>query len=387
MAEVKRDGGTFEEGLATAIQAILLSPHFLFRLEQVPAMPLPIASARSLSQHELASRLSYFLWSSMPDDALLAAADRGRLAQPAALAAQVKRMLLDPKSHALVENFGGQWLQVRRLESVKPDRKRFPNFDEYLRLSMQRETELFFESIVREDRSILDFIDANYTYLNERLANFYNVPNVQGTEFRKVSFPTDAHRGGLLGQASVLTISSYANRTSPVLRGKWVLENLVGTPPPPPPPDVPNLDEAKLGLSSSMREQLEQHRQNAICASCHVRMDPLGFGLENFDAIGAWRTKDGLFPINASGTLPDGKSFDGPQGLISILKAQPDAFAECLARKLLIYALGRGLEPGDDPAVKTIVKNVGTDNYRFSSLVLGIVNSEPFQKRRPENLR
>ena len=274
---------------------------------------------------------------------------------------------------------------MRKLESVKPDRKRFPEFDEYLRLSMQRETELFFESIVREDRSILDFIDANYTYLNERLARFYNVPNVQGSEFRKVLFANDAHRSGLLGQASVLTVSSYANRTSPVLRGKWVLENLVGAPPPPPPPDVPNLDEAKIGLSSSMREQLEQHRKNAICASCHTRMDPLGFGLENFDAIGAWRTKDGQFPINASGILPDGRSFEGPQGLESILKAQPDAFAECLARKLLIYALGRGLEPDDDAAVKQIVKNVGTDHYRFSSLVLGIVNSDPFQKRRRES--
>ena len=323
----------------------------------------------------------------MPDDALLAVADRGQLAQPKALEAQVRRMLLDPKSRALVQNFGGQWLQVRKLESVKPDRKRFPEFDEYLRLSMRRETEMFFESIVREDRSILDFIDANYTYLNERLAHFYNVPNVQGTEFRKVLFAKDAHRGGLLGQASVLTISSYANRTSPVLRGKWVLDNLVGAPPPPPPPDVPNLDEAKIGLSSSMREQLEQHRKNAVCASCHTRMDPLGFGLENFDAIGAWRTKDGQFPINASGTLPDGRSFEGPQGLESILKAQPEAFAECLTRKLLIYALGRGLEPYDDPAVKKIVKDVAMDNYRFSSLVLGIVKSELFQKRRRENPR
>jgi hypothetical protein len=385
ISDVQRDGGSFEEGLATAIQAILLSPHFLFRIERAPATPLTIASARSLSQHELASRLSYFLWSSMPDDALLAAADRGKLAQPKTLVAQVRRMLLDPKSHALIENFGGQWLQVRKLESVKPDRKRFPEFDEYLRLSMRRETEMFFESIVREDRSILDFIDANYTYLNERLARFYKVPDVQGTEFRKVLFATDAHRGGLLSHASVLTISSYANRTSPVLRGKWVLENLVGAPPPPPPPDVPNLDETKIGTSEGMREQLEQHRKNAVCASCHTRMDPLGFGLENFDAIGAWRTKDGQFPINASGTLPDGRSFDGLQGLESILKAQPDAFAECLTRKLLIYALGRGLEPDDDPAVKKIVKSVATDNYRFSSLVVGIVKSELFQKRRREN--
>src|SRR6266850_4106528 len=351
IADVRRDGGSFEEGLATAIQAMLLSPHFLFRIERLPATPQTVAYARLLSQHELASRLSYFLWSSMPDDALLAAADRGKLAQPAALVAQVRRMLLDPKSHALVENFGGQWLQVRKLESVKPDRKRFPDFDEYLRLSMRRETEMFFESIVHEDRSILDFIDANYSYLNERLARFYNVPNVHGPAFRRVLFARDAHRSGLLGQASVLTISSYANRTSPVLRGKWVLDNLVGAPPPPPPPDVPNLDEAKIGLSSSMREQLEQHRKNAVCASCHTRMDPLGFGLE------------------------------------SILKAQPEAFAECLTRKLLIYGLGRGLEPDDDPAVKKIVKNVAADNYRFSSLILGIVKSELFQNRRRENLR
>jgi len=323
----------------------------------------------------------------MPDDALLAAADRGKLAQPAALMAQVRRMLLDPKSHALIENFGGQWLQVRKLESVKPDRKRFPEFDEYLRLSMQRETEMFFESIVRENRSILDFIDANYSYLNERLARFYNIPDVQGAEFRKVLFTPEARRGGLLSQASVLTISSYANRTSPVLRGKWVLDNLVGAPPPPPPPDVPNLDEAKIGSSSSMREQLEQHRKNVVCASCHKGMDPLGFGLENFDAIGAWRTKDGQFPIDASGTLPDGRTFNGPQGLKSILKAQPDAFTECLTRKMLTYALGRGLEPYDDLGVKKIVKSVAADHYRFSSVVLGIVKSELFQQRRRENLR
>jgi len=379
LAGVQKDGGSFAEGLSVAIQAMLLSPQFLFRIERAPATGLTATAARSFSQHEFATRLSYFLWSSMPDDALLAAADRGKLAQPVALEAQVRRMLLDPKSHALVENFGGQWLQVRKLESVKPDRKRFPGFDEYLRLSMRRETELFFASIIREDRSILDFIDADYTYLNERLARFYNVPDVQGPEFRRVQFRPEAHRGGLLGQASVLTISSYANRTSPVLRGKWVLENLVGTPPPPPPPDVPNLDEGKIGLSTTMREQLERHRKNAICASCHTRMDPLGFGLENFDAIGAWRTMDGQFPIQASGTLPDGRSFDGPTELESILKAQPDAFAECLTRKLLIYALGRGLEPYDNHAVSEIVKQAAVDNYRFSSLVLAIVKSEPFK--------
>ena len=323
----------------------------------------------------------------MPDDALLKAADRGRLARPETLAAQVRRMLLDPKADALIDNFGGQWLQVRKLESVKPDLKKFPDFDEYLRLSMARETKMFFESILHEDRSVLDFIDADYSYLNERLARLYGIADVQGPEFRKVLFAHDSQRGGLLTQASVLTISSYANRTSPVLRGKWVLENFVGAPPPPPPPDVPNLDESKIGTTSSMRAQLEQHRKNAICASCHARMDPLGFGLENFDAVGAWRTKDGEFPINAVGTLPDGTSFTGPQGLKSILKAQPDAFAECLTRKMLIYALGRGLENSDDAAVKEIVRKVAADNYRISSLILGIVNSEPFQKQRGESSR
>ncbi len=381
VAQVQKDNGSFEEGLAAGIQAMLLSPHFLFRIEARPPARTSKA-ASSLTQHELASRLSYFLWSSMPDDDLLTAADRGKLSRPAALAAQVRRMLLDPKADALVNNFGGQWLQTRALESVKPDRKKFPDFDEYLRLSMARETAMFFESILREDRSILDFIDADYSYLNERLARFYGVTAVQGPEFRKVSFARDAQRGGLLTHASVLTISSYANRTSPVLRGKWVLDNLLGTPPPPPPPDVPNLNEEKIGTTSSLREQLELHRKNPICASCHVRMDPLGFGLENFDATGAWRTKDGEFPINASGTLPDGRSFDGPPGLKSILKAQPDRFTESLTRKLLMYALGRGLETSDAGAVDEIVRKVAADNYRMSSLILGIVNSEPFQKRR-----
>jgi len=382
VTSVQKETGSFEEGLAVAIQAILMSPNFLFRVEKLPASTT--ASSRQLSQHELASRLSYFLWSSMPDDALLLAADKGKLARPDVLEAQVRRMLLDSKSQSLVDNFGGQWLQVRKLESVKPDGKRFPEFDEYLRLSMARETQVFFASIIREDRSILDFIDADYSYLNERLARFYKIPNVTGPEFRKVSFDPESHRGGLLTQASVLTISSYANRTSPVLRGKWVLENLVGAPPPPPPPDVPNLDEAKIGKTSSMREQLEQHRKNAICASCHSRMDPLGFGLENFDAIGAWRSKDGEFTIDSSGTLPDGNSFSGPQGLKAILKQKPDAFAECLTRKLMIYALGRGLEPADEGVVKEIVKSVSANNYRFSSLIMGIVESPAFQRRRGE---
>lgn len=246
---------------------------------------------------------------------------------------------------------------------------------------------MFFKSILREDRSILDFIDADYSYLNERLARFYGLTEVQGPEFRKVAFARNAQRGGLLTHASVLTISSYANRTSPVLRGKWVLDNLLGSPPPPPPPDVPNLNEEKIGTTSSLREQLELHRKNPICASCHVRMDPLGFGLENFDAVGAWRTKDGEFPINAAGELPDGRSFNGPHGLKSILKAQPDRFTETLTRKLLMYALGRGLETSDVAAVNEIVSKVAADDYRMSSLILGIVNSQPFQKRRGESAR
>lgn len=377
VAQVQNENGSFEEGLAVGIQAMLLSPHFLFRIEARPPK-----AATSLSQHELASRLSYFLWSSMPDDELLTAADKGKLSRPATLAAQVRRMLLDPKADALANNFLGQWLQTRALESAKPDAKKFPDFDEYLRLSMARETTMFFKSILHEDRSILDFIDADYSYLNERLARFYGLTEVQGPEFRKVAFARDTQRGGLLTHASVLTISSYANRTSPVLRGKWVLDNLLGSPPPPPPPDVPNLNEEKIGTTSSMREQLELHRKNPICASCHVRMDPLGFGLENFDAVGAWRTKDGEFPINASGELPDGRSFTGPQGLKSILKAQPDRFTETLTRKMLMYALGRGLEPSDAGAVNEIVRKVAADNYRMSSLILGIVNSQPFQKRR-----
>jgi len=388
-AKAQKESGSFEEGLSVGIEAVLLSPHFLFRIERDPSAARinGATSAHPLTQHELASRLSYFLWSSMPDDALLKAADSGQLSKPSELEAQVRRMLQDPKSNSLAQNFAGQWLEVRKLESVKPDRKRFPDFDDYLRRSMGRETELFFQSIIHEDRSILDFIDAKYTFLNERLARFYQIPGVEGPEFRKVQLTADAHRSGILTQASVLTVSSYATRTSPVLRGKWVLGNLLDAAPPPPPPDVPNLDEAKIGSASTLREQLEQHRKNATCASCHSRMDPLGFGLENFDAIGAWRTKDGQFPIDSSGTLPDGRTFSGLQGLESILKGQPDAFSEALTRKLLIYALGRGLEHYDDPSVKKIVKAVAANNYHFSTLILEIVKSAPFQMRKGEGLQ
>jgi mono/diheme cytochrome c family protein len=378
----RKHGDPFEEGVVLAIQAMLVSPHFLFRIERgAQASPQAASAALRLSDYELASRLSYFLWSSMPDDELLRAADQGKLSQPAVLAAEVQRMLKDDKSRALVENFGGQWLELRKLESVKPDRGRFPEFDDYLRISMRRETELFFENVVRQDLSILDFVDGNYSFINERLARFYNITGVAGPEFRKVDL-SGSQRGGLLTQASVLTVSSYATRTSPVLRGKWILENLLNAAPPPPPPDVPNLDEAKIGQSASMRVQLEEHRKNPTCASCHARMDPLGFGLENFDAVGQWRTEDGKFPIDASGTLPDGRIFKGPQELRAILRTDRDAFAEALTEKLLTYALGRGLERYDRIAVKKISERLAAENYRFSALVLEIVKSLPFQMRR-----
>ena len=290
-------------------------------------------------------------------------------------------MLRDPKSHALAENFGGQWLQFRALESVTRDRERFPDFEDYLRLSMRRETSLFFENVIRQDRRILDFIDGRYSFLNERLARHYGVPDVSGPEFRRVDL-SETPRGGVLTQGSVLTVSSYATRTSPVLRGRWVLDNLLDAPPPEPPADIPNLDDAKIGTDVSMREQLAIHRTDPTCASCHRRMDPLGFGLENFDAVGAWRTVDGKFPIDATGSLPDGRSFDGPDELRAILKTDHQAFEQALTSKLLTYALGRGLERYDKRTVSGIVSRLPEHEYRFSGLILEIVNSLPFQSRR-----
>jgi mono/diheme cytochrome c family protein len=381
MTMARKQGDSFEEGLVQSIQAMLVSPHFLFRIEQNRAAA-SVEAPQPIGQHELASRLSYFLWSSMPDEELMRLADRQELRKPEVLAAQVRRMLKDPKSQALVENFGGQWLELRKLESAKPDRKIFPEFEDYLRMSMLKETELFFGDIVRSDRSIINFIDADYTFLNERLARFYGIPGVKGPEFRQVPLAGNAQRGGILTHASVLTVSSYTTRTSPVLRGKWILENILNAPPPPPPPDVPNLDEAKVGSTASLRQQLEEHRKNPTCASCHSRMDPLGFGLENFNAIGQWRTEDGKFPIDSSGTLPDGRTFSGPRELKTILLADRDSFAQGMAEKLLTYALGRGLERYDKPTVKRIAKNAAAQDYRFSGLVLEIVNSLPFQMRR-----
>ncbi len=366
----QKRGGSFEEGISLAIATMLASPNFLFRIE-----------GPSADQYALASKLSYFLWSSMPDEELLRTAEKGTLRNPEVLNAQARRMLADPKAWALVENFAGQWLEIRRLESAQPDRERFPDFDEYLRASMLKETELFFQYVMREDRSILDFIDGPYSFLNERLARHYRIPGVQGSEFRKVDL-SGTGRSGILTQASVLEVSSYGNRTSPVLRGKWILDNILNSPPPPPPANVPSLDEDAVGSSASLRQQLEQHRKNAVCASCHARMDPLGFGFENFDAVGAWRTLDGKFPIDPSGVLPDGKAFRGADELKIVLRQQKDTFAEGLAEKLLTYALGRGLDRTDQPAVKQIVARMATDNYKFSSLLLGVVGSAPFQMQR-----
>jgi hypothetical protein len=379
----RQQGDSFEQGMRVALEAMLVSPRFLFRIERDPNPSNP-AAAHNLSGYELATRLSYFLWSSLPDAELFGLAANDDVHKPEVLDAQMHRMLADPKAKALIENFGGQWLETRNLDSIRPDPARFPMFDDELRRDMKQETALFFESVIREDRSILDFIDADYTFLNERLAKFYGISGIEGKDFRRVDLPPGSQRGGVLTQASVLTVSSYPTRTSPVLRGKWILENILNSPPPPPPPDVPNLDEKAIGSSGTLRQQLEQHRTNPGCRACHARMDPLGFGLENYDAIGQWRTHDGNFPIDATGTLPKGQSFDGPSGLKVVLLRDKDAFAECLAEKLLTYALGRGLEPYDQAAVKSIVSRTVAENYKFSSLVRAIVASPAFQMRRGE---
>ena len=380
VALTQKQGGTFADGIATAIEGLMVSPDFLFRVEKNPPVS---AGSVPVTPTELASRLSYFLWSSMPDEELLRASEAGTLRKPEGLEAQVRRMLKDPKANALVENFAGQWLELRRLESAVPDRDKFPQFEEYLRISMRKESELFFGNIMRQDRSVLEMLDAKYTFLNQRLAEFYGIKTVKGPEFRQVDL-TGTHRGGILTQASVLTASSYATRTSPVLRGKWVLENLLNAPPPPPPPNVPPLEEAKAGTSASLRQVMEAHRANALCASCHSKMDPLGFGLENYNAIGEWRDQDGKFPIDSSGLLPDGRTFKGPEELKAILLSNKAAFADCIAEKMLTYALGRGLEGYDRAAVKEIVNGLAANDYKFSTLVMGIVRSMPFQMKRGE---
>lgn len=378
----RNEGESFEQGIQLALKAVLVSPRFLFRIERDPNPGDPSAAHR-VGDFELASRLSYFLWSSMPDDELLESAADARLHHPEVLEAQVRCMMRDPKARRFVTNFAGQWLELRNLDSVRPDPDKFPEFDSDLRDSMRQETTLFFEYVMHEDRSILDFIDGGYTFLNERLAGLYGIDGIEGDQFRRVGL-AHSERGGVLTQASVLTVSSYPTRTSPVLRGKWLLENVLGAPPPPPPPDAGTLDEDQVNLNGTVREQFEKHRSKPACFSCHSRMDPLGFGLENYDAIGRWRTHEGKFPVDASGALPDGRSFNGSGELKTILKADRNEFARCLTEKMLTYALGRGLESYDRPAVAAICRKLSESDYRFSSLVLGIVNSLPFQMRRGE---
>ena len=361
---------------------MLVSPHFLFRGEAQPEADNTKA-VRPLDEYALASRLSYFLWSSMPDEELFTRAAHRTLRRN--LETEVKRMLEDARSQALVANFAGQWLQLRNLKLMSPDRKRFPAFDETLRAAMQKETELFFERIWREYRSVLEFIDADYSFLNQKLADLYGIEGVEGEQFRRVTF-SGPQRGGLLGQASFLTITSNPTRTSPVKRGKWVLENILGSPPPPPPPNVPELREGKEALTGSLRQRMEQHRADPNCATCHQRMDPIGFGFENFNAIGAWREKDGEYAIDASGQLVSGETFNGPAELKALLVTRKrDEFVQCLARKMLTYALGRGLEYYDKCAVDQICKRLAKDNYKFSTLILEIVKSTPFQMRRGES--
>ena len=381
---VRRDGGSFEEAMRVAVQAILVSPNFLFRVEYGSAPDPGLAGdIRPLTDWELASRLSYFLWSSMPDEALFRAAFEGRLQDPEELARQARRMLQDPRASRFIERFAGQWLQIQNLDTANPDPGRFPDFDDELRLAMRRETELFFGAIVREDRSILDLLDADYTFLNGRLAAHYGIPGVEGPEFRRVDLSGDPRRGGVLTQASILTITSNPTRTSPVKRGKYILDQILGAPIPPPPPDVPELEEGPE-LTGTLRERMEQHSTNPSCASCHKRMDPLGFGFENFDAVGRWRDTDGEAPIDASGTLPGGESFAGPGDLKALLRARSDDFARTLAENLMTYALGRGLEYYDQCAVDRILADLDGHEYRFGRLVADIVSSDAFRKRKVE---
>jgi hypothetical protein len=379
--QTRRTGGSFESGLEMALRGVLVSPHFLFRMESEPKRD---HSVYRVADRDLASRLSFFLWSSVPDDELLDVAEQGRLKDPSVLDAQVRRMLADPRSEALTKNFVAQWLQLRKLEAVTPSEVVFPDFDERLRQAMRRETELFFDSIVREDRNVVDLLAANYTFVNERLALHYGIPNIKGPHFRRVMLPDDSPRRGLLGQASILTVTSHAIRTSPVIRGKWILENILGSPPPPPPANVPPLPERISGAKpASMRDRMAAHRSNPVCAGCHSTIDPAGFALENFDAVGRWRTRDESFaPIDASGALPDGSKFDGLIQFRARLMAKPERFVNTLTEKLLIYALGRGLEYYDMPAVRAIVRDAARMHYRLSAIVTGIVQSPPFQMRR-----
>jgi hypothetical protein len=378
-------GRRFETGIEMALRAILSSPEYLFRIERDPADVRP-GSVYRIGDTELASRLAAFLWSSIPDDRLLDAATQGKLNDPAVLEHQARRMLADSRSDALVTNFAEQWLYLRNLSAANPDPRLFPDFDDNLRQAFRRETELFVDSIKNEDRSVLDLLKANYTFVNERLAKHYGIPNVYGSHFRRVMLPDDSPRGGLLGQASILTVTSYATRTSPVQRGKWVLENLIGMPPPPPPANVPPLkDNGSGGKALSMRERMVEHRANPACSGCHQLMDPIGLSTESFDAIGRWRANsESGAPVDVSGALPDGSAFEGVAGLKRALLNRPELFVSTLTEKLMTYGLGRGLDYYDAPAVRAIIRDARATDYRFSSIVAGIVKSTPFRMRRSE---
>ena len=375
----RNENGNFDAGIESALQFLLASPEFLFRFEADPADLAP-GSRYRISDMALASRLSFFLWSSIPDEPLLTLAAQKKLHEPAVLEQQVRRMLADPKSDALTTNFAEQWLFLRNLKSVAPNLDTFPDFDDNLRQAMKQETELFFRSIMREDRSALDLLNADYTFVNERLARHYGMPGIYGSQFRRVPI-ADERRRGLLGQASILTVTSYPARTSPVQRGKWILTNILGVPPQPPPPNVPALTENGEGKPLSVRERMEMHRANAVCAGCHKVMDPIGFALENFDAIGQWRTTDDGARIDPSGVLFEGTRVDGPVALRKMLVSRPEVFLGVMTERLLTYALGRGLEYYDMPAVRKIVQDASANGYRFSSLVMGVVNSPPFQMK------
>jgi hypothetical protein len=375
------DGG-FEGGIRLALQKILVSPDFLFRAELDPADAQP-GSVYKISDVELASRLSFFLWSSIPDEELLSIAEKGQLHEPGIMQAQVKRMMADQRSKALVDNFVGQWLFLRNIPRLAPDTTTYPMFDENLRNAMGKETELLVESQVEADRPVAELLSTDYTFLNERLAEHYGTKGVYGNEFRRVKLD-DPRRYGLLGQASILALTSYPNRTAPTIRGKWVLEQLLGTPPPPPPANVPSLKEDLTTAKLTMRERMEQHRSNPACAACHKMMDSLGFALENYNGIGGWRDSTGPSsgPIDSSGTLPDGTAFKGPDGLREVLLNKKDMFVETFTERLLTYALGRGVEEYDLPVIRKIVRDASADNQTWSSIILGIVNSTPFQMRR-----
>jgi hypothetical protein len=379
-AEGRKDSD-FEHGVEAALEAVLVSPDFLFIRESDPPGAAP-GSLHRLSDVELATRLSLFLWSSIPDEQLLAVAEKNQLSRPEELKKQVARMLADPKAQALTENFAGQWLYLRRLEFQSPDHVIFPGFDTRLRAAMLTETDMFFDAVLRGNRPVTDFIASDYTFLNQRLAEHYGIPGVRGASFRKVTLDPASHRGGLLGQGSILTVTSYNDRTSVVLRGKWILENLFAAPPPAPPPNVPSLDVVPNAKNMTVREQMELHRKNPVCASCHTKMDPLGFALENFNAVGAWRQQMLGRPIQVDAVLPDGTKFEGPAGLRDVLMDRKDMFVQAFTERLMIYALGRGVDGTDMPAVRAAAAAAAKNGYRTHSIIMGIVQSVPFTMRR-----